>query len=127
MTEEEFWNLHHKRLYVPDHLYCDSQGKVYEYRLEMEKTIGRYLTPKEQVHHHYNKDGSTTLVLCPNQQYHSLLHLRKEALRMCDNADWRKCKYCKQYDNLENMSNGYSGIYHKECATAYMRERCQRR
>jgi len=91
MTEKEFYALHHQQIYVWNHPYCTKNGTVYGYRLEVEKAIGRYLKPEEQVHHHYNKDGSTTLVLCPNQQYHSLLHLREEALIKCGNADWRRC------------------------------------
>ena len=123
MNEKQFHALHHKRVYIPDHPYCSTSGTVYGYRLEVEKAIGRYLTPKEVIHHHYNKDGSATLVLCPNQVYHKLLHLREEALRYCGNANWRRCKFCKQYDSPENMSNSRGEIYHKKCVTEYRRNR----
>ena len=37
--------------YHPNHPYAKGAGYVYEHRLVVEKYIGRYLTPKEQVHH----------------------------------------------------------------------------
>jgi len=119
MNERQFYNLHHKQTIMLGHPYCDKRGKVLEHRLKVEKAINRYLTPKEQVHHHYNKDGSVTLVLCPNQTYHRLLHTREEALKHCGNANWRKCVYCKKYDDLKNMTVSTRHIYHKSCAAKY--------
>ena len=119
MTEVEFYKLHHKQLYMPDHPYASKGiGLILEYRLEVEKAIGRYLTPKEVVHHYYNKDGSATLVLCPDKNYHALLHVRENALRYCGNANWRICTYCHQYDDPKNLSINQK-IYHKECANEY--------
>ena len=125
MTEKQFEALHRKQVYIPDHPYCTKSGQVREYRLEVEKAIGRYLKPEEQVHHHYNADGSVTLVLCPDQAYHRLLHRREEALRYCGHADWRKCVLCKQYDDPKNMCINQNK-YHKQCNTAYHRKwRCK--
>ena len=123
MDEKQFFALHRKRVYIPDHPYSIKSGVILEYRLKVEKAIGRYLKPTEVVHHHYNADGSATLVLCPNIVYHKLLHIRELALRMCGNTNWRKCTYCKQYDDLKNMSNNTCGTYHKECKNNYQRKR----
>ncbi len=116
MTEEEFYKLHHK--IIRDKRY-KPQILIYEYRLKVEKVINRYLIQKEQIHHYINKDGSFSLVLCPNQQYHTLLHLREEALRYCGHANWKKCSYCKQYDDPKNLSTSKHRSYHIKCERAY--------
>jgi len=119
MLEKHFHIKHHRQITMHDHPNCDKRGKILEHRLEVELAIGRYLTPKEQVHHHYNANGTVILVLCPNQLCHKLLHTREAALRHCGNANWRKCVYCKKYDNLNNMTISTQHIYHKSCAAKY--------
>ncbi len=115
MNRQEFWELHHRRVYnMWRHPNCTKSGTVLDYRLTAETIIGRYLKPTEIIHHHYNKDSSVTLVICENRFYHGLLETRTEALRYCGNANLRKCIYCKQYDYLKNLSI-HQQIYHIKC------------
>lgn len=55
-----YCSLHPKRKYIddgyiliysPSHPYANSRGCVLEHRLVVEKRIGRFLVPQEQVHH----------------------------------------------------------------------------
>lgn len=41
-------------------------------------------------------------------------------------ADWRKCHYCKQYDDPDHLSLSGSSAYHQICANSYSRERYAR-
>ena len=92
----------------------------------VEKAIGRHLKFPEKVHHvddnpnNYNNDN---LVLCPDDVYHCLLHMRMEAFAACGNYNWRACTYCKKFDDPENMVFVYRKKgpyhYHSSCANAY--------
>lgn len=110
----------HKRAKAPrDHPYADKDGWVKEHRLNAEKAVGKFLDLKHPVHHHNNE-----LVICEDVFYHRLLHTRTDALRVCGNAKWRKCHFCKQYDDPNNLSiTALSGIYHKECNNDYYHKR----
>ena len=65
-------------IYMPEHPHCNGTGYIRKQRLIMEKNIGRYLLPEENVHH---LDGNKlyneieNLIIMTNSQ-HISLHAR---------------------------------------------------
>lgn len=102
----------------------------YETRLDhiriAERAIGKRLPKKAIVHHvDMNPTNNTpsNLVICQSAAYHKLLHLRIAAVTAGCNPDWRKCRFCKEYDAPENLFIRYSGVHHRECINTYYRNR----
>jgi len=117
-------------IYNPKHPRAVSRKYVQEHILIAEKALGKYL-PDGAVVHHINEIGtdnrSGNLIICEDNTYHLILHQRKIAYAACGHASWRKCAYCKQYDDLKNMRPRQRGFYHKYCANEYQRERLNRK
>jgi recombinational DNA repair protein (RecF pathway) len=95
----------------------------YEHRVIAEKILGRPLKSREVIHHvdcNPANNAHDNLVICPNQSYHMLLHLRQRALDACGNVNFRVCARCGKYDNPAAMRrhNKY-GFVHAECKNAY--------
>jgi hypothetical protein len=69
----------------------NEEGKlVYEHRWLAEKALGRPLPPGAIVHHmgaRWDNHGPFKLVICPDQEYHLLLHRRMKELGYEDNSD----------------------------------------
>ncbi len=91
-----------------------------------ERALGRPLPVGAQVHHvNETKDDNRpqNLVICPDGKYHALLHVRARALSESGNADYRKCCYCKRYDDPACMRQrkGKEAFYHQACHAAYYR------
>lgn len=102
------------------------EGKaIYQYRLIAQKALGRNLKQNESVHH-FNGDrtdkNNSNLIVC-DESFHPTLHRRKRALANCGHADWRKCGYCHQYDNPENLKIYGSHCHHQKCNNDYRRNR----
>ena len=98
------------------------------------EALGRSL-PSKAVVHHVNEDETDyrndNLVICQDERYHNLLHLRTRAYRACRHADWRQCIYCRQWAPLSEMTiytqaTGYqSSPRHLACAREDIRLRQQ--
>lgn len=90
----------------------------------VEDILGKKLPPGAVVHH-VNGDPfdnkPENLVVCPNQAYHKLLHMREDALDACGNANYRRCVYCKQYDDPANMA-----IHSQRANKGYIHVACRR-
>jgi hypothetical protein len=99
--------------------------KKLQHVLVAEKALGKPLPEGVEIHH-FNEIASDNrpgnLVVCPNRQYHMILHARQRALSACGNPAWRKCSVCKKYDDINNMTGRatrgqeINTHYHKPCA-----------
>lgn len=111
-------------VYAPWHAMANSKGYVKEHVLVVINALGRPL-PEDAVVHHVNEDRSQNsndnLVVCENRAYHNLLHQRSRALRECGHANWRKCPYCKQYDDPADMAVPGRTAYHRSCLNEYQK------
>ena len=48
---------------------------------------------------------------------------KREAFEACGHEDWIRCKYCKQYDEKDNMThNGKRIGYHRKCRNLYSKK-----
>ena len=94
--------------------------------LVAEKALGKPLPKGAQVHHmdrNPSNNDPRNLVICPSDSYHSLIHQRMRALEACGNANYLKCRFCKQYDDPKNMyvtKTGRTGT-HRACTRLYQR------
>jgi hypothetical protein len=106
-----------------------SEGKLtYEHIVVAEKALGKKLPNGAQVHHfdeNKSNNRNSNLVICQDEKYHRLIHVRTRAYNETGHADYLKCPYCKKYDPpkklKENKSGGYS--FHPECHNISQRNR----
>lgn len=99
------------------------RGWILEHRIVAEAAMGKPLPPKAQIHHvaseQKDQNHGSNLVVCEDNAYHRLLHLRQAALDGCGHADWRKCVYCRQYDAPTSMkphsAKKTQRYYHAAC------------
>lgn len=100
--------------------------KTFEHVEKAEKAIGRKLPEGTVIHHvdgNESNNANTNLVICPDQRYHILLHVRTRAYDACGNASWRKCKICKKHDDPKNLKFWGREVMHLECSREKLRAR----
>lgn len=118
---------HYFELYIPDHGRARKDGYVKEHIVIAEKIYGKPL-PKKSVIHHANGNGfdntPSNLVICENHSYHMFVDQRRRAYEACGHPNWRKCNFCKQYDDPKNFYLLKSNrAHHKKCASDYGKQR----
>lgn len=112
----------------PSYPRSNTNGYVREHVLVAERVIGKPLPPSAAIHHvdgNPSNNEKSNLVVCEDNKYHKLLHKRQRALDACGIASWLKCRFCKEYDDPENMyvyKKTGSGC-HRECHNKYERDR----
>jgi len=96
------------------------------HRIIAEKVLNHPL-PEGVVVHHINGGKEGAIIICQDNGYHMLLHVRSRAYYATGDPHQRKCPFCFQWDYTQNMSirkNHFSGFYyHSECDNAYRRNK----
>ena len=98
--------------------------RTYQHVLIAEKALGKRL-PVGAIIHHWDEDGRNNtpanLLICPDQEYHKLIHRRMEAYDACGDASAVKCWMCQTWGKPESMRSmkrtgkTSSTYYHAEC------------
>jgi hypothetical protein len=85
-------------------------GRTYESdnasRIKVRNALGKDIPLGAVIHHvdfNHHNTANSNLVLCHNEKYHNLLHIRTKAFKACGNANWRMCWYCRQYSDISNL------------------------
>lgn len=90
----------------------------FEYQIIAERALGRSLKYGEVIHHidgDAKNNLNNNLVIC-NQDLHLLIHAKYRALKESGNSLYRKCVYCRNWDDLSNMiKHSRSSFRHKWC------------
>ena len=71
------------KVYMPDHPHCTTDGYVMKHILVMEKTIGRFITADECVHHinHIREDNRIENLRLMTKSEHMSMHMKERHKR----------------------------------------------
>jgi hypothetical protein len=97
-----------------------------EHRILAENALGKKLPAASHIHHLNGGRNGGTLVICQDAKYHHLLHVRTNAYKATGDPNKGKCVFCKQWDDVVNMTISKNRTYHKKCNTIYEHNRTHR-
>ncbi len=100
-------------------------SQICVHRILAENALGRSLPIKAVVHHVNGGKLPGPIVICEDQAYHMLLHLRTRALEATGDAYKRRCSLCKQWDDVENLKQtlNRNEFRHSGCTREYQNRR----
>jgi hypothetical protein len=116
--------------WMPNHPDADSEGYVLAHVVVAEEALGRFL-PVGVVVHHFDdnaaNNANTNLVICEDQKYHMLLHVRQRVLAAGGSPDTDKiCSTCQTPKAMATEFTGNASAWdglHPECKRCkYTRE-----
>lgn len=114
-----------------DHPRATKKGYVLQHVLVVERVLGKYLPVKAAVHHVNGDPGDNrpqNLVVCEDNIFHKFLHLRQKALEACGHPHWRRCGFCKKWDDPKNLRVRLRQTpHHPACNAADSRERARKK
>ena len=120
----------YKRINIPGHPNANNSNTLGMHVYLAAKALGKPLPKGAEVHHHDGGVNGGQLVICQDHGYHMLLHARKRAYEATGDPEKRRCRYCKKWDDVNNMDSYYhptrqpGGVFrHAECLNRYCRER----
>jgi hypothetical protein len=118
---------------LPGHPRAHQSGYVREHIVVAEIAFGRPLPPRAVVHH-VNECRSdnrrSNLVICENDRYHKLLHMRLRILRAGGDPNRERiCSTCRELIQVARMGTTRSGLARecKSCIAARVRRLAQHR
>lgn len=107
-------------VYKPDHPHAIKTGYVAEHIFVASEMMGGRL-PDGVIVHHIDEDilnnKPTNLMICPDDQYHKIIHMRIRAKKESGYSFYLKCRHCKKWDDPKKMyvSPRWKYANHREC------------
>ena len=118
----------YKEFWIPDHPNANKNHRITEHRYLAAKALGKPIPVMCVVHHHNGTFRGGFLVICQDSAYHKLLHVRMRAYKETGDPHKRKCSFCKEWDDPEDMmkavnkaQNRNNTFFHSACSNEYMR------
>lgn len=117
-------------IFNPQHPFSTKQGYIGEHRLVAEKALSKLIPIKHPIHHWdgiRNNNLNPNLVVCENNAYHRLIHVRLSAFKACGHANWIKCGHCDGYHDPNDLdvyirSNKPYG-WKRSCRNKYLKNK----
>lgn len=94
-------------VHYPKHHRSNTAGYVREHILIAERVFGKILPKGAMIHHVDGNPANNTnnnLVICGNDEYHQLIHMRTRAFRATGNPNLLWCSGCNQFLNHDLFS-----------------------